>query len=113
MAELQNPKKITRLEAIHMLASNNYIEICSALISITYYDPDWHWCQDQCLKYLNHENKNVSGLAATCLGHIARLHKNLEKEKVIKELKKYLNDADISGQVQDALDDIDIFIPSR
>lgn len=113
MSELQQPKRISRTEAAKMLTSNNYKDICDALISITYYDQDWRWCQDECLKYLNHKNKFVSGLAAICLGHIARIHKKLDKEKVIMELKKHLDNVEISGQIQDALDDIDIFIKSK
>ena len=110
MSILKQPKEMSKSDAKKMLLSSNYKDICEGLLSITFYEKDWKWCQDQCLSLLKHENLNVSGLAATCLGHIARIHRKLDKVLVIHELKKYLSNEIISGQVQDALDDIELYL---
>ena len=49
------------------------------------------------------ENPEISGLAATRLGHIPRTHKQIEKDKVIPLLRSRLNDANIAGLIEDAL----------
>lgn len=110
MTENRNPKKITKVEASKVFSTGTSNEICDALVSVTFYEEDWKWSQTQCLHFLNHKNCDISGLAATCLGHIARIHHKLDKKIVIAALKTRLNDPNISGRVQDALDDIDIFL---
>ncbi len=50
------------------------------------------------------------GLAMTCIGHVARMHKVIDKSLVIPVLFEKLKHSTLSGRVQDALDDIDIFI---
>ncbi|WP_167080781.1 hypothetical protein [Massilia aquatica] len=52
---------------------------------------------------------NIAGVSATCLGHIARIHRKLEKEKVIAALRMKLDRSEIAGVVEDALDDISTF----
>ena len=42
------------------------------------------------------------------LGHIARLYGQLEKDKAVSMLRSCLNDADISGRIDDALSDIEM-----
>lgn len=101
---------ITKDAAQKMFLSNKVENICNALVSIAFYDPDWKWVQDKCLHFFLSNDPNISGLAATCLGHIARIHHKLDKEKVINLLNSRRNDAEIGGQIEDALDDIDSFI---
>jgi hypothetical protein len=104
---------IDKSEAIRAFSSKEKEKIVYALVSISLYELDWKWAQDWCLFYLsNAEDYDISGLAATCLGHIARVNRNLEKGKVISELRKKLNDENIKGMVEDALDDIEMFLPS-
>jgi hypothetical protein len=47
---------------------------------------------------------------AACLGHLARIHSSINKEKALPVLFDKLNDKDISSRVQDALDDINMFV---
>lgn len=91
-------------------ASTKVKYICDALVSITFYESDWKWVQNKCLDFLNDENSEIRGLAATCLGHLARIHRKLEKEKVLSALHDQLDDCAISGQIEDALDDINMFL---
>ncbi len=79
-------------------------------MSVALNDPDWRWAQSKCLDLLDNESPDVRGLAATCLGHIARIHRQLDKEKVLIALREHLDDSTISGQIADALDDVDMFL---
>lgn len=84
--------------------------ICEALLSMAFHEPDWEWAQDKCLDELESNRPRVRAIAATCLGHIARIHRVLDKEKVIFALKRHLVDEGVAGQAEDALDDIDVFV---
>jgi hypothetical protein len=106
----KNIASIDKVDAERIFASNNVENICDAMLSITFYENDWKWVQDKCLILFQNANPKISSLAATCLGHIARIHRKLEKEKVIKILRERLDDKEISGWIEDALDDIKMFI---
>jgi hypothetical protein len=92
------------------LASGDTKAICDAMVSIAYHDEDWHWAQQQFLELLSASDTQVRGLAATCLGHLARIHGMLDRDRVETELRKYLEDAAIGGRASDALDDIGMFL---
>lgn len=101
---------INKKEADRKLASNDVKTICDTLVEIAFYEEDWKWVQEKCLFFLMDENAAISGLAATCLGHIARIHREkIEKDRVIKALRDRLDDSRISGRIEDALDDIQMF----
>jgi hypothetical protein len=107
---LDEVKPITRTEAEAGLTSGIPDKICDALIRITYHDPDWRWVQDMCLELASHSDPQVSGLAVTCLGHLARIHGFLDVEKVLPTLRRLRDDPKISGRVADALDDIKMYL---
>ena len=113
MVVYEEPKKVNREEILKKFASGRSNDICDALVSMAVYEDGWKWCQDQCLYFLDHSDPNVRGVAATCLGHIARIHQSLERERVVNALLLHLNDKEISGIVADALDDIKMFIVQR
>ncbi|WP_207513112.1 hypothetical protein [Longitalea luteola] len=92
-----------------IFASKDVKNICHALVAIALNEQDWKWVQDKCLYFFMSNNSEISGLAATCLGHVARIHGKLEKDKVISILRTRLNEPEIAG-IGDALDDIEMFI---
>lgn len=100
---------INKQEADEIFSSDDFDKICYALVAIAFHEPDWKWAQDKCLFFFQSTNSDLSGLSATCLGHIARIQKRLEKEKVIKVLNSRLNNIEIAGRIHDALDDIKQF----
>jgi hypothetical protein len=101
---------ISRKAAEEALASDDVETVCNGLLSTVFYDDDWQWAQDQCLILLDHESPDVKLLAATCLGHVARIHKTLDKEKVVRALQHRMDDPELRGTIQDALDDIKMFV---
>ena|SRR3990167_10012909 len=90
--------------------SNDARKICDALVRVTYYDSDFKWVQSKCIVFLKSNDINVKRLAITCLGHLARIHKKLDKELVIPLLEQLRTDKYLGGTAEDALDDIEMFL---
>jgi hypothetical protein len=102
-----------RQEIESLLRSSEKMERHDALLSATYYDPDWMWVQNRCLDFLSHADDEDRALAATCLGHLARIHQQLDIELVLSKLAPLTNDPLVGSRVQDALDDIRLFLKFR
>ncbi|MET0233015.1 MAG: hypothetical protein ABW224_00080 [Kibdelosporangium sp.] len=92
------------------LAANDVVGITDGLLGLTNHDPDWRWVQEQCLALLAHPDKDVRGLAATCLGHLARIHRTIDLDKVVPALRQRSADPAIAGQIEDALEDIEMYV---
>lgn len=86
---------------------------CSNLLLKIVFDEsfqDWKWKQDLCIEIAKSmKNPDLCGLAVTCLGHIARIHNKIEKNKVVQELDSIKDKTYISCRIEDALDDINMF----
>jgi hypothetical protein len=95
-----------RAELERLFESGNERAIIDGLLSAAFYDADWRWVQNVCLRFLGHPAKWVRWNAATCLGHIARIHRKLETELVLPRLLALRADPEVASGVQDALDDI-------
>jgi len=73
-------------------------------------EPDWRRAQDECLRLLAHDDLAVRKLAVTCLGHVARIHRHIDRPRVLSALDHVASsDPAIAGQVEDARDDIEHF----
>jgi hypothetical protein len=108
--EYREVVKRDRTEIELLLHRTEATDVLDALLSATYYDPDWKWVQGQCLAFLGHGDRSVRRLSATCLGHLARIHKQLELELVLSRLTELKDDPEIGDSVQDALDDIRFYL---
>lgn len=89
-------------------SSENVAELTETMLDMVFGINDREWAESRCLRLLDHPNVDVAGLAATCLGHIARIYKTIGQDTV-PSLEAKLADARISGRVEDALDDIRMF----
>ena len=87
--------------------------ICKSLVGAAFYEPDWRWVQNKCLDFLSHEDDEIRGLAATCLGHLARIHGVIDEQRVVPAIKALLNDPACAGQADDALCDIRQFVTKK
>ncbi|MDR1347299.1 MAG: hypothetical protein LBJ63_02555 [Prevotellaceae bacterium] len=99
-------------EKIELIVNSNDVDSATkTLLDICFNPNDWKWVQDICLSLITaNKNEDVRRLAVTCLGHLARIHSTIEKEKVIPFLKKIKKgDINIAGTIDDALDDINMF----
>lgn len=110
VGQLNEVQPIDRNLAEAAFSSNNSERICDALIRVTYHDDDYKWVQNKCITFLQSDDLDVKRLAVICLGHLARIHSKLDKKLVIPLLEKLRKDKDVKGVVEDALDDIDMFL---
>jgi hypothetical protein len=92
------------------LRGSDSTAICRALVAAALHDPDWAWVQEHCLRLLAAPNSDVRGVAATCLGHLARIHGTLDQDRVEPKLRELRKDPDVGGRAEDALDDIQKFM---
>lgn len=101
---------MTREDAEMAFSSGVSERICDALVRVTFNESDWQWVQEKCLYFISSSYPEVRGIAVTCLGHLARIHRKLDLKKVLPLLKNLRNDAEVSGRVEDAFDDIETFV---
>jgi hypothetical protein len=109
MNKFSDVPELSREDARRSFSSGDAEKICNALVSVTFHDQDWRWAQELCLGFLSSQDSRISGLAATCLGHLARIHRSIDREKVLESLRGHLSDTEIAGRVEDAIDDIEMF----
>lgn len=101
---------ISREDAELALGSGFADRICDALVRLAFHDPDWRTVQNRCLEFVRHEHTDVRGAAITCLGHLARIHGVLDRDRVVPVLSQVLDDPEVGGRAQDALDDLAMFL---
>ena len=95
-----------RADLERLFESGDETAIIDALLSAAYYDSDWRWVQTTCLRFLDHPAKWVRWNAVTCLGHLARIHKELDLQIVLPKLLPMKADSDIAPNIEDSLEDI-------
>lgn len=105
----EEPERFERGDIARAQVSGDAGEVCSVLIGLVFHDGDWKWLQDTCLALLDHDAEEVRACAATGLGHIARIHGNIEKDAVTHALEQMRMDSQTAGAAENALEDIHIF----
>lgn len=106
----QEPPVLDRERALEALKSGVPERVCEALVSVALNDADWRWVQEWCLVLASHPSAAVRAVSATCLGHVARIHRELELERVLPVLELLMLSPETEGVAQDALDDIEVFL---
>lgn len=101
---------IERDAALQALESDDAPRLSRALVSIALHDPDRPWIEGQLKRFLQHEDPWIRGIAATCVCHVARLHRELDTATIVPLLERLRDDPSTSGKAQDALDDIEVYI---
>jgi hypothetical protein len=101
---------IPRAEAELDMASPDADTVCGALVRAALHDSDWRWVQGWALRLARDSRPQVRGCAVTSLGHVARLHGTLDLDVVVPLLEELAGDPAIGGRVEDALDDIRMFV---
>lgn len=109
-SEYDDMPPITRTAAVNALNSGDPEAMSLALIRSAFHDPDWRWVQEQCLRLSTYPNLWVQRNCATCLGHIARLHGQLDTARVIPVLDMLAQYDDVASWAEAALEDVAVFI---
>ncbi len=97
------------LEALHR-ADPEELETISLSASLGI--DDWQWAQAVCLQLATHPEPGVRGNAILGFGHLARLHRRLDRDRVEPAIRDALNDrdADVRGHADSAAEDIATFL---
>lgn len=94
-----------------ILRSEDAAVATDALLYLCFNIEDPEWIQMKCVQAIqDHRDDDIRGLALTCIGHVARMHKVIDEALVIPVLLKNLKHKTLAGRAQDALDDIESFI---
>ncbi|MGH9874665.1 MAG: hypothetical protein ACRD9S_19580 [Pyrinomonadaceae bacterium] len=101
---------ISKHDAEILLARDHSETICRTLVRVAMFEPDRHWAQSECLRFATHTDAAVRGLAATCLGHLARIHKVIDEDEVMPVVRMLLKDSDSQtrAKAEDAISDFSI-----
>src|SRR5438093_8813262 len=108
----EEPHPISRDEALSAFATNQPEVICSTLVAIALHDSDRRWAQDKCFELARHPDAAVRQIAATCIGHVARIHRRLDLDAVTPVLNQLVSDTEVyvKGCAEDAMHDIQTFM---
>jgi hypothetical protein len=109
-ARFATPERLPREVALAQLTSADSVARMDALLSLALYDPDGGLAQDSCLALLDDPDLDVVATAILGLAHVARLHQALDLGRVLPELARLRSEAALLGRVEDAMDDIAVFI---
>lgn len=105
----QEPERVERREAVKVFRAGKPEEVARVLLSMSLKDADLDFALLWCLFFLNHEDDRVAGASAVSIGHLARIHKRINKAVVIPALEIARDEGRIAGQATDALEDIATF----
>ena len=112
----KQPGPITPAAAVRVFRAGQPYDIAETLVSLALYEQDADFTLLWCLFFLRHSDDNVAEVAATCIGHIARIHQRINTAAVVPILKIIRAEGRIAGRsvagtADDALDDIKMFCP--
>ena len=106
----EQPGRASRGDLDAALESGDDALSAQALVGLVFHDDGWRWCQNKCLELLGHQSFRLRGIAITCLGHIARIHGQLDVALVQSELQRMRDEPGLRGAIEEAESDISIFI---
>ncbi len=98
-----------REEARLELESGDAERVSCALVRLALHEPDRAFVEDVLAIHLQAPDAWVRGVAATCVGHVARVHRAVDAPRLVPLLRRLSADARTAGRVEDALSDIEMF----
>ena len=88
------------------LAHGSDDDIRETLVSISLNDADRAWVQEKLIRFASHPSWSVRAVAATCFGHLARIHGALDLGEVLVCMKALLDDPLTADYARNAMNDI-------
>lgn len=107
--EYRDPGTGGREELLAAIEKDDAQELCEAMIAAALNVDDWEWLQDEFVERLHHPDINVRAIAATSLGHVARIHGRLDVARVRPLLEELRQHQKTRGFADTALEDIEMF----
>ena len=107
--------ELTRTEVEAAIARDDPDELLRAVLAAALQAEDGAWAEDVCARLAAHPHPDVRGNAVLGLGHLARVHGRLDRERAMPLLEAALADADehVRGQADAAADDVEHFLGWR
>jgi hypothetical protein len=109
--EYYKSEDIDRDEFLAAIERNESLPLREAMISAAFHIDDWEWLQGRYVELLGHDDPWVRKVAATCLAHVARIHRRLDVAVVRPLIESLLENPETRGHAEDALEDIEDAIP--
>ena len=109
----ESPGVWSKEDAARVFSGHDNVKIPDALLGIVNSVGDYEWVVDQCLSFLDSKDEWVAKTAIICLGHIARIHRKIDRKKVIPALEKAALRDELSENVENALEDIEMFVAAE
>jgi len=108
----KEPKRVTKHEMLFLLRSEKIPAICEAMVGLAYHEKDWEWCQNLFIKLIKDlsQNDEILRTAIICIGHIARIHRAINKAAVFEAFSVLREKGKFEGYIEDAISDIDLFV---
>jgi hypothetical protein len=111
MMKYQEPGEVSRAELERARSSEDGPSIRAALVGLALNEgEDWRWVESQCIELLMDRDWEVRAIAATCLGHVARIHGQMDLEIAVPALRALQDDPKTASFAGDALEDIETYI---
>jgi hypothetical protein len=101
---------ISRSAATVELESGDRDRISRTLVQLALHDPERAWLEGLLVRFMSHDDSWIRGVAALCVGHVARLHRSVDRAVVGPALERLLRDPETAGRAEDALDDIEAYV---
>lgn len=108
----EDPGTWSREEVDKAIREDNRETLRIAVLGVCMYGDSGEYAQALCLKLSWHSDPSVRGNAVLGFGHIARVHRRLDREVVEPILHVALQDSDpyVRGHAASAIDDVRHFL---
>lgn len=107
--EYREPGTGGREELLEAIQKDDSRELCEAMIAAAFNVDDWEWLQEVLISLVHHADANVRAIAATSLGHVARIHGRLDTKRVLPVLEELRQHQKTRGFAETAIEDIEMF----
>jgi hypothetical protein len=105
----EKPIRMGWAEAMKAIESEDSAAGARAMVSLAYFWKSREQLEQLYVELLGHPKCAIRGVAATCLGHVARIHRRIDREFVVPALTRLKSDPEVGGCAEDALEDIETF----
>jgi hypothetical protein len=111
--EYSQPTALGKSEASAIFDSGAPEAIQQALVSIALLEKDLRWAYEMVLRGARMPHPGIRGTALLCLGHLARIHRELPSDEAVRLINDGLRDNDpyVRGQSENAADDVKMYVP--
>lgn len=96
------------------ISGDSVSDAVEAVLSLALQDPDRDWLEELLISTIEtSRDAQVRAIAVVSLGHVARIHRSVTRDRVVPVLNRLLDDPELGSRAANALEDIDIFASAR